>query len=62
VYTIQGLSIVSFYFEKKQWPKLYGVVLLFVGILLGFQVLFFIITMLMGLGIIDFWMNFRKIV
>lgn len=62
VYTIQGLSIVSFYFEKKQWPKLYGMVLLFMGVLLGFQVLFFIITMLMGLGIIDFWMNFRKIV
>lgn len=62
VYTIQGLSIVSFYFEKKQWPKLYGIVLLFVGMLLGFQVLFFILTMLMGLGIIDFWMNFRKIV
>ncbi len=62
VYTIQGLSIISFYFEKKQWPKLYGIVLLFVGMLLGFQVLFFIITMLMGLGIIDFWMNFRKIV
>lgn len=62
VYTIQGLSIISFYFEKKNWPKLYGIVLLFVGILLGFQVLFFIITMLLGLGIIDFWMNFRKIV
>lgn len=62
MYTIQGLSIISFYFEKKQWPKLYGIVLLFVGMLLGFQVLFFIITMLMGLGIIDFWMNFRKIV
>ncbi len=62
VYTIQGLSIISFYFEKKKWPKLYGIVLLFVGILLGFQVLFFILTMLLGLGIIDFWMNFRKIV
>lgn len=62
IYTIQGLSIISFYFEKKQWPKLYGMVLLLVGMLLGFQVLFFIITMLMGLGIIDFWMNFRKIV
>ncbi|MCX8124228.1 MAG: YybS family protein [Spirochaetes bacterium] len=62
LYTIQGLSIISYYFEKKQWPKLYGILLLFVATLLGFQVLFFIITMLMGLGIIDFWMNFRKIV
>jgi len=61
VYTIQGISVILFLFEKKQWPKLYGFLILFVTILLGFQVMFFVITMLMGIGIIDFWMNFRKI-
>jgi len=61
VYTIQGLSIVNYFFEKRQWPKVYGMLVLVVSMLLGFQVLFFIVTMLMGLGVIDFWMNFRKI-
>jgi uncharacterized protein YybS (DUF2232 family) len=40
VYTIQGISVILFVFEKKQWPKLYGFLILFVTILLGFQVIF----------------------
>ena len=62
VYTIQGLSILSYYFERKQWPRLYAILALVVAMLLGVQAFFFIVIMVMGLGIIDFWMNFRNIV
>lgn len=61
IYTIQGLAVISHFFERKQWPKIYGILLILFAVVLGFQVAFFVLTMLMGIGVIDFWMNFRKI-
>ena len=56
VYFIQGLSIVAFYFDKRNFPRilrgvLYG--------LIGVQQLFSLL--IIGLGFFDLWIDFRKI-
>lgn len=56
IYFFQGLAIVSFYFEKKGFPKLlravlYGLILL--------QPLIFIVVILFGF--FDMWINFRRL-
>ena len=56
IYFFQGIAIVSYFFEKKQFPILLKV-LLYSFIALQFIVLFFIIA----LGFFDIWLNFRKL-
>ncbi len=56
IYFFQGIAIVSYFFEKKQFPILLKI-LLYSFIALQFFVLFFII----GLGLFDTWLNFRKL-
>jgi len=56
IYFIQGISIVSFYFDKRKFPRilrwvLYG--------LIGVQQLFSLLVI--GLGFFDLWIDFRKI-
>jgi uncharacterized protein YybS (DUF2232 family) len=56
IYFIQGISIVSFYFDKRKFPRilrgvLYG--------LIGVQQLFSMLVI--GLGFFDLWVDFRKI-
>jgi len=55
-YMMQGLSIVNFFFEKKNLPwflKTVAYILIFVQ-----QVL---LVLIIGLGLIDVWVNFRKL-
>ncbi len=56
IYFFHGIAIVSFYFEKKQFPRLLR---LFLYSLIALQqvVLLFVI----GLGFFDMWLNFRRL-
>ena len=56
VYFLQGIAVVSFYFEKKQFPK---ALRLFLYSLIALQQ--FILLIVIGLGIFDMWLNFRKL-
>jgi len=56
VYFIQGIAIVSFYFEKKGLPRSVRVVLY---TMIFFQQLFLLVIICIGL--FDMWINFRKI-
>ena len=55
-YLLQGLSIVNFYFNKKNMP-------IFIRIL-GYFLIFaqqFLLLLVIGLGLIDVWADFRKL-
>ena len=56
IYFIQGISIVSFYFDKRKFPRILRVVLY--G-LIGMQQLFSLLVI--GLGFFDLWIDFRRI-
>ncbi len=55
VYFFQGIAVVSYYFEKKQLPRLLKV---FLYSLIALQQILLIIVI--GLGFFDTWLNFRK--
>jgi uncharacterized protein YybS (DUF2232 family) len=55
-YLMQGLSIINFFFEKKQIPRLLRIV--------GYALIFiqqFLLVLVIGLGLTDIWVNFRKL-
>lgn len=56
VYFFQGMAIVSFYFEKKQVPRLFRILLY---TLIALQQLALIAVI--GIGLFDMWANFRKL-
>jgi len=56
IYFFQGMAIVSFYFEKKQVPRLFRILLY---TLIALQQLALIAVI--GIGLFDMWVNFRKI-
>jgi uncharacterized protein YybS (DUF2232 family) len=56
IYFIQGIAIVSFFFEKKKLPRAIRVVLY---MMIAFQQLFLLVIICIGL--FDIWINFRKI-
>jgi uncharacterized protein YybS (DUF2232 family) len=56
LYFFQGIAIVSFFFEKKQFPRLLRV---FFYTLIAIQQI--VLLVVIGLGIFDMWINFRKI-
>jgi uncharacterized protein YybS (DUF2232 family) len=56
IYFIQGIAIVSFYFEKKGLPRSVRVVLY---TMIAFQQLFLLVIICIGL--FDMWINFRRI-
>ncbi len=56
IYFIQGIAIVSFYFEKKKLSRAIRVVLY---IMIAFQQLF--LLAIICIGLFDMWINFRKI-
>jgi uncharacterized protein YybS (DUF2232 family) len=55
-YFFQGIAIVSFYFEKKRFPRLLRIVLYS---LIALQQV--ILLVVIGLGFFDMWLNFRKL-
>ena len=56
IYFIQGISIVSFYFDKRKFPRILRWVLY---CLIGVQQIFSMLVI--GLGFFDLWIDFRKI-
>ncbi len=56
VYFIQGITIVSFFFEKKKVPTVVRVILYMI---IAFQQL--ILLAIICMGLFDMWINFRKI-
>jgi len=57
IYFFQGMAIVSFYFEKKQFPRLLR---FFLYSLIAIQQVILLIVVI--LGFFDIWFNFRKLV
>jgi uncharacterized protein YybS (DUF2232 family) len=56
IYFFQGIAIVSFYFEKKKFPRMLRV---FLYSLIALQQV--ILLVIIGLGFFDMWLNFRKL-
>jgi uncharacterized protein YybS (DUF2232 family) len=56
IYFMQGIAIVSFFFEKKKLPRAIRVVLY---MMVALQQLFLLVIICIGL--FDMWINFRKI-
>ncbi len=56
VYFFQGIAIVSFFFEKKRFPRMLRI---FLYSLIAIQQI--ILLVVIGLGLFDMWLNFRKI-
>jgi uncharacterized protein YybS (DUF2232 family) len=56
VYFFQGIAIISFYFEKKHFPRLLRIVLYS---LIALQQI--VLLIVVGLGFFDMWLNFRKL-
>jgi len=56
IYFFSGIAIVSFYFEKKQVPRMFR---FFLYTLIAIQQM--LLLMVIGLGFFDMWLNFRKV-
>ena len=56
IYFFQGIAIVSFFFEKKRFPRFLRI--LIYSIIAIQQIFLFLV---MGLGFFDTWINFRKL-
>ncbi len=56
IYFFQGIAVVSFYFEKKRFPRFLRI---FLYSLIALQQA--ILLLVIGLGVFDMWMNFRKL-
>ena len=56
IYFFQGIAIVSFYFEKKKFPRMLRFILYS---FIALQQI--ILLVVIGLGFFDIWLNFRKL-
>jgi uncharacterized protein YybS (DUF2232 family) len=56
IYFFQGIAIVSYYFEKKRFPRLLKI---FIYSIIAMQQM--ILILVVGLGFFDMWLNFRKL-
>ena len=56
IYFFQGIAIVSFYFEKKNVPRIFRI---FLYSVLALQQL--VLLSVIGLGFFDMWLNFRRL-
>ena len=56
IYFFQGIAIVSFYFEKKNVPRIFRI---FLYSILALQQL--VLLSVIGLGFFDMWINFRRL-
>jgi uncharacterized protein YybS (DUF2232 family) len=56
IYFFQGIAVVSFFFEKKRFPRFLR--LIFYS-LIALQQIF--LLFIIGIGLFDMWMNFRKL-
>ena len=60
-YMIQALGIIKFLFKKKNIPFFIIPVILLVFLFIGIEFLFFILVIISSIGVIDFWLDFRKL-
>jgi len=56
IYFFQGIAIVSFYFEKKNVPRIFRI---FLYSIVALQQL--VLLSVIGLGFFDMWLNFRRL-
>ena len=56
IYFFQGIAIVAYYFEQKKIPRLFRILLY---VLIALQQ--FLLLIVIGIGIFDTWLNFRKL-
>ena len=56
IYFFQGIAIISFYFDRKRFPRILRIFLYALIILQQFLLL-----IIVGLGFFDIWLNFRKL-
>lgn len=56
IYFFQGIAIISYYFEKKRFPRILRVFLYALIVLQQFLLL-----LIIGLGFFDIWLNFRRL-
>jgi uncharacterized protein YybS (DUF2232 family) len=56
IYFFQGIAVVSFFFQKKRFPRALRLVFYF---LIAVQQIF--LLFIIGLGLFDMWINFRKL-
>jgi uncharacterized protein YybS (DUF2232 family) len=56
IYFFQGIAIVSYYFEKKRFPRILRV---FLYALIALQQ--FLLLLIVGLGFFDIWLNIRRL-
>ena len=56
VYFFQGIAIISYYFNKKRFPR---IVRVFLYTLIALQQL--VLLVVIGLGFFDLWFNFRRL-
>lgn len=56
IYFFHGIAIVSFYFDKKKFPRLLRIVLYS---LIALQQI--VLLVVIGLGFFDMWLNFRRL-
>lgn len=56
IYFFQGIAIISYYFEKKRFPR---VLRLFLYSLIALQQI--VLLIVVALGFFDMWLNFRKL-
>ncbi len=61
LYLVQALGIARFYLEKKGAPLFFLPLAVFVVLLLGVEALLFVSIVLLSIGALDFWADFRKL-
>jgi hypothetical protein len=61
LYLVQALGIARFYLEKKGAPPFILPLAVFVVLLLGVEALLFVSIVLLSIGALDFWADFRKL-
>jgi uncharacterized protein YybS (DUF2232 family) len=56
IYFFQGIAIISYYFEKKRFPRILRI---FLYALIALQQ--FLLLLIIALGFFDVWLNFRRL-
>lgn len=60
-YVIQAFGIIKFIFKKKNFPFFIFPVILLIFLFIGIEYLFFIVIIISSIGVLDFWLDFRKL-
>lgn len=61
LYLIQALGIIKFFILKKEWPVVLFPLMIFTVLILGPAVIMFAVIILIGIGTLDLWGDFRKL-